>query len=103
MNRFRILQVFIVVAGATVLAFRYQSLRELKAEQQQLTSILEPTTQPTTVAANPSTNAGLSAVERNELLRLRGQIGVLRRELTQETNQLRTMESSGVVPVSLKQ
>jgi hypothetical protein len=88
MNKFRILQIILVAAGAALFAFRYQSLRELKAEEEQLqkTSSLESTTQPAPVVANPLTNAGLSAVERNELLRLRGQIGVLRRELAQETN-----------------
>jgi hypothetical protein len=57
-------------------------------EHEHLTSMLESAPRSSNVVANPSTNDSLSAIERNELLRLRGQIGVLRGELRQETNRL---------------
>jgi hypothetical protein len=92
MNRLRILQILIVAAGVTVFTLRYQSLRDAKSAHDYLTSIHEASTPPGAVVTNSSTNAGLSAVDHNELLRLRGQVGILRRELAQETANAARME-----------
>jgi hypothetical protein len=88
MNGFRILQVVIVAVGVMVYAWRHHSLLELKSERKSLekASITAPAVGDHAVAATPSTNGALSHMERNELLRLRGQVGVLRRDLLQETN-----------------
>src|SRR5262245_16115180 len=87
MKRFGILALAIVATGAAVFAFRNQALRELRAEQHWLHSLPPPTQQsPAILSTNTSIADELSAAERNELLRLRGQIGVLRRELALETN-----------------
>jgi prepilin-type processing-associated H-X9-DG protein len=73
----------------------------LKNEQEQLRQASEESAnpQPVTVRTNDapgaSANAALSAAERSELLRLRGEIGGLRRDLAQETNQLAALSQPG--------
>jgi prepilin-type processing-associated H-X9-DG protein len=94
MNKFRILLSLIVAATAGLFAWRHQSLRQLKTEREQLVqqseevSNLQKTIAQTRTGPGSPTNAGLSAAERSELLRLRGQVGPLRQELAQATNEL---------------
>jgi prepilin-type processing-associated H-X9-DG protein len=93
MNKFRLALSLLVAAGAAVFALRHHSLRQLQAEHAQLEHRSEEASNraavipPTPIAESP-TNAVLSAAERSELLRLRGQIGPLRVELAQATNEL---------------
>jgi hypothetical protein len=90
MTRFRILAFLILAAGATGFAFRCHSLRELRAEHQQLQEALhsQPATESAITLMNRSVSGDLSAAEHSELLRLRGQLGLIRRELSGLTNQL---------------
>jgi hypothetical protein len=94
MNKFRILLSLIVAATAGLFAWRHQSLRQLKTEREQLVqqseevSNLQKTIAQTRTGPGSPTNVGLSAAERSELLRLRGQVGPLRQELAQATNEL---------------
>jgi hypothetical protein len=85
MKRSGILALLIVATGAAVLLFRHQTLLELKSEPDRFHSPPEPAIPPATVSTNTSADE-LSVAERNELLRLRGQVGVLRRELAQESS-----------------
>jgi prepilin-type processing-associated H-X9-DG protein len=93
MNKFRIALSLLVAAGAAVFALRHHSLRQLQAEHAQLEHRSEEASNgaavipPPPIAESP-TNAVLSAAERSELLRLRGQVGSLRQELAQATNDL---------------
>ena len=90
---FRILLSFAVLAAATVFMVRYSTLRQLNSERSRIEQqIVEWSNRhvaaaPAEEARSISTAAGLSATEHSELLRLRGQIGVLGRELAEETNQ----------------
>ena len=93
MHRFRILLLLLIITGAVIFALRHQSLRQLQAEQDLLMHATPDASNPPPAivpapAPEVSTNTGLSADERSELLRLRGQIGGLRQELAQTTNQL---------------
>jgi prepilin-type processing-associated H-X9-DG protein len=87
MKRFRVFLSLIVAAGAVFFAVRHHSLRQLKSEQEQLRQQSEASANPEALTARTNdapgalANAGLSAAERSELLRLRGEIGVLRRDL----------------------
>lgn len=97
MRPFRIVLSLLVMTGAALFALRHHSLRQLQVEQEQLRQPSQATptrraaSAPTEEAPVASTNAGLSASERSELLRLRGEIGGLRRELAQETNELASL------------
>jgi prepilin-type processing-associated H-X9-DG protein len=91
MNPFRIVISLIVIAAALLLAVRYRSFRELKSEQEKLRQQSEEVSnlraaiaQRKTELASSTNHAGLTAAERSELLRLRGQTGSLRRELARE-------------------
>ena len=86
-----LLPILVVAIGAGVFAVRYRSLRALNAERERLHNTPP---QPATPATNPSVHNDLSEAERNELLRLRGQIGVLLRELTEETKRLNKMSAA---------
>lgn len=100
MNKFRILLSLLVIAGAVLFALRHRSLQELKSENARLRLQVEgvtnspPAAPPAPPANSPETNAGLSDAERSELLRLRGQVGSLRRELAQATNHLAKLSPS---------
>jgi prepilin-type processing-associated H-X9-DG protein len=92
--KFRIAISLGVIAGTVIFSLRHREFRELKVEQEQLQSgdhVRQKATVPETseVAATPAAaSSGLSAEERSELLRLRGQLGALRQELARETSQL---------------
>jgi len=96
-NRARKFPVFlslVALAGATLFLVRHSTLRELESERIRLgrqsaerTNHLMATV-PATTADLPRTNAGLSAAEFSELLRLRGEVGRLRDELAKATNQI---------------
>ncbi len=110
MRRFRILLAFVALAGTTLSIFvvRHGTLGQLNSERRRMQQqIVEwQDRHVTMVQAEParsvSTNPGLSAAEHSELLRLRGEIGVLRRDLAEETNQLKGPEvvraTYGVLP-----
>lgn len=94
MNKFRLLISLGLAGAATVFALRQRSLRLLKAEQTQLLAQVEETAKLRAAVAqeksapDPSSDQALTTAERSELLRLRGEIGLLRRELADETNRL---------------
>jgi len=93
MNKFRIVLSLVVAVSAVLFALRHRALQRLHTEQEQLQQQSEEVSNlqasiAQTKAVVVSTNAGLSAAERSELLRLRGQIGGLRQEVAQATNQL---------------
>ncbi len=91
---FRILLLLVVLAGGAVFVVRQGTLRQLKSERNRLEQQLIQssnhleTPMRAEAARSDSTNTDLSAAEQSELLRLRGEIGVLRRELGDETNRL---------------
>src|SRR5262245_45658146 len=94
MIRIRIIVSLLIITGSIVFAVRHRSFRQLQVEHKQLeqqceevSTLQAASAQRSSTVAEPATN-GLSAAERSELLRLRGQIGGLRQELAQETNQL---------------
>ena len=93
MITFRILVSFVVLAAATVFMVRHRTLRWLNSERSRIErQIVEWSNRraaaaPAEEARSISTAAGLSAAEHSELLRLRGQVGVLRRDLAEETSQ----------------
>jgi hypothetical protein len=93
MIAFRILLSFAVLAAATVFMVRHSTLRQLNSARSRIEQQIVEWSNRRVVAApaegagSVSTNAGLSTAEHSELLRLRGQIGVLRRDLAEETNQ----------------
>ncbi len=96
MAKFRIVISLLIAAAAVIFAVRHRALRHLKVEQEQLRQqIVEAknTTAPKPEVEIPvsTTNAGLSADERSELLRLRGQAVMLRQELAQESNRSATV------------
>ena len=90
---FRILLSFVVLAAATIFMVRHSTLRQLNSARSRIEQQIVEWSNRRVVAApaegagSVSTNAGLSTAEHSELLRLRGQIGVLRRDLAEETNQ----------------
>ena len=92
MNRFRIFLSLFVAIGALVFALRHHSLKQAQAEQAQLREQADERSTrallATPAAETPvnATNSGLTEVERLELLRLRGQVGQLRRDLMHATN-----------------
>lgn len=94
MNRFRLLLSLAVAVAATVFALRHRTLCQAETERAQLRSQAEETAKLRAAAAqakadaDSSAEAGLSSAERTELLRLRGEIGPLRKELAEETNRL---------------
>jgi hypothetical protein len=94
LRRFLILILLMVLAGATLFLLRRTTLRELESERSRLErQSAERTnppvaTEPTRTADSARTNAGLSAAEFSELLRLRGEIGRLREDLAKATNQI---------------
>src|ERR1044071_5340920 len=90
MRKFRIVLALVLIVSVALFALRHRLLRQLKTEQEQLHQELSTVQAPIPSAIetkSPSTNVTLSAAERSEFLRLRGQIGALRHELTQMTNQ----------------
>jgi prepilin-type processing-associated H-X9-DG protein len=94
MKPFRILLVSLIAAGLALFAVRHRELKKLEGQRDQLrretdeVASLESSVTRMQTRVEPSTNTGLSADERAELLRLRGQVGPLRRDLAQATNQL---------------
>jgi hypothetical protein len=93
MRRFRILLSFVALAGATLFMVRHSALRQLQSERSRIEQETaewpdcHAAMAPAGEARSVSTSAGLSAAEHSELLRLRGEIGRLRRDLAEETNQ----------------
>lgn len=106
MNKTRLITSLVVAIAATVVALRYRNLWQLEAEQTQLRRQVEEVTKLQTAIAQqkpaPTTPpvAGLSSSEHLELLRLRNEVGQLRRELAVESNQV-TMQAAkrGLRPV----
>lgn len=92
-RRFVILLSLVTLAGAVLFLVRHGTLRQLNSERRRLEQQIaewqdRPVAMPPAEAVRAvSTNAALSAAEDSELLRLRGQIGVIRRDLAQQTNQ----------------
>jgi hypothetical protein len=90
---FPILLSLVVLAGATLFIVRHSTLRQLNSERsrigQELAEWSNGHTAKVQARATPSAsmNAGLSAAEHSELMRLRGEIERLRHDLAQETNQ----------------
>ena len=94
LRRFPILVSLVVLVGATFFLVRHSTLRDLESEHSRLErEWLERTnahvaTEPARIDDSARTNAGLSAEEFSELLRLRGEIGRLRDDLATATNQI---------------
>jgi hypothetical protein len=94
------------LAGGALFMVRHGTLRRLNAERSRLEQqtaawsnrlvAVAPAEEPRSV----STNAGLSAAEHSELLRLRGEIGVLRRDLTEEADRPAALTGAEVVPAA---
>lgn len=82
--------VFVVaaLAGAILLASRQRMLKELRTSNESLRQELATLSAASAVPDPGATNlvAPLTSEERSELLRLRGQIGPLRRELRALSN-----------------
>ncbi len=96
MAKFRIVISLLIAAAAVIFAVRYRALRHLKVEQEQLQQQAADVTNLSVAKAETESIAGttntlLSADERSELLRLRGQAGMLRQELAQASNRLATV------------
>ena len=81
-------------------------MRHLKSDQEKLqqqrqeAANLPAPTSPSNTDYTNTTEAGLSTAERSELLRLRGQIGGLRQELAEATNQLAKMSRPAPKPAT---
>lgn len=94
LRRFPILVLLVVLAGATFFLVRRSTLRELESERSRLAAQLAEWTnrdvaaEPARTADSARPNAGLSATEFSELMRLRGEIGRLRDDLAKATNQI---------------
>ena len=94
MNKYRLLLSAVIALIATVFALRHRSLRELQSEQAQLRRQVDEAIHLRAAIARaqnaPATtnHDALSSAERSELFRLRGEVGTLRQEFSQETNQL---------------
>jgi hypothetical protein len=94
MNKTRLLVSLVIAITATFVALRHRTLRHLETEQTQLRHQIEEATQLRTAIAQKktatpaSTSTGLSTAEHLELLRLRNEIGQLRRESVPESNQM---------------
>lgn len=95
MNKFRIGFSLLAAAGAAVFALRHHSLRQLRVAQEQLqqqgaevVKLRAAIVQNRAEVGVATIAPGLPSDERLELLRLRGQVGVLRQELVQATNQV---------------
>lgn len=84
----------VVLAGATLFLVRHRTLRELESERSRLErQSAEWTNRPVTAVPARTddlarTNAGLSAAEFSELMRLRGEVGRLRDDMAKATNQV---------------
>ena len=93
MNKFRLLLSLGIAVAATLFTMRLRSLRELEAQQAQLHHQIGHATKLQAAIARANTTnpapagSGLSAAERSELLRLRGEIGLLRQEIAQEADE----------------
>jgi hypothetical protein len=91
MKSIRVLLLLLIAAGAVVLIWRHFTLWQLHTEQlqfqQQLEAIAQTVSVPSPIAADSSSDT-LSAAERSELLRLRGEAGALRQQLTEATNEM---------------
>jgi hypothetical protein len=94
LRRFPILIYLVVLAATTLFLVRHSTLRKLESERSRLQrQTVEWTTphvaiEPTRTDDSARTNAGLSATEFSELLRLRGEIGSLRDDVAKATNQI---------------
>ena len=91
---FPVLVSLVVLAGATLFLVRHRTLRELESERSRLErQSAEWTNRPVTAVPARTddlarTNAGLSAAEFSELMRLRGEVGRLRDDMAKATNQV---------------
>ncbi len=96
MKAFRLLLSALILAAAVLFLWRLQTFRELKAEQHRLQEQVETNSPAVSAPApvEPVATEALTAAERSELLRLRGEAGSLRRELTQATNELARLARS---------
>lgn len=107
MNKYRLILSLVIIATTTIFAFRHRSLNRLKSENAERQQRAEETVRSrsikarTNAASVAATEPGLSPSERSELLRLRGEIGPLRKELAQETNRMtRTNANSRHEPLA---
>lgn len=95
----------ITVLIAVTIGVRQRTLNELRAGNQSLREQLDaqssaPAAEPPPAAQSTNLVVALSADERTELLRLRGQILPLRRELQEMSNQVVTLSQPAAQPAS---
>jgi hypothetical protein len=94
MNKTRLLISLVIAIAATGVALRHRTIRQLKTEQTQLRQQINEAAELRAAIAEKQTappaltNTVMSSNEHLELLRLRNEVGQLRRELAVESNQL---------------
>ncbi len=102
-KRFLILLSLVALAGLTLFLVRQGTLRQLNSERLRIEQEIaewqdrQAARPPAAAARSVSANAALSDAEYSELLRLRGEIGVLRRDLAEQTKQPAVLTSTELV------